>query len=135
MRRKLLPLVLGGALSIAAVVPAAAAPPTAVTGASGLVNVVVQAVVDQIDVDALNNSLNNLLQEGINVDIDDSLNNALQNVLQNARIANGLAVTLENILNDLDVNVEDVTVTVADGGIVINVLGAGGTVADSIVLI
>ena len=133
MRRKILPFILGGALSIAAVVPAAAAPPTGVAAASGLVNVVVQALVDQIDVNVLNDSLNNSLNDVVEVNINDSLNNALQNVLQNARILNGLTVTVENVLNDLNVNVEDVTVTVADGGIVVSVLGAGG-IADTILI-
>ena len=95
MRRKFLPFILGGALSVAAIAPVAAAPPTAVTAANGLVNVVVQAVIDQVDVDVLNDALNNSLNDVIEVNIDDSLNNALQNVLQNARILNGLELTVE----------------------------------------
>lgn len=130
MRRKILPFVLGGALSIAAIAPAAAAPPTGFAGAAGLVNVVVQAILDDVDVDLLNNSLNDLT---ITVDIDDTLNNALQNVLQNARILNGLEVTIENVLNDLVVNLEDIEIEVAEGGIVVNVLSAGGIV-DTITL-
>jgi hypothetical protein len=127
MRRKILPFVLGGALSIAAIAPAAAAPPVGFAGAAGLVNVVVQAVLD--DVSILNNSLNDVVE----VNIDDSLNNALQNVLQNARILNGLEVTIENVLNDLNVNVSDIDIDVASDGIVVNVLGAGG-IADTFVL-
>ena len=134
MRRKmLLPLILGGTLSVAAVAPAAAAPPDAITAANGLVNVVVQAVIDQVDVDVLNNSLNNSLNDVVEVNINDSLNHALQNVLQNARILNGLTVTVENVLNDLNVNVSDIVVTVAEEGIVVNVLGGGG-IADTIVI-
>ena len=133
MRRKILPFILGGALSIAAIAPAAAAPPTAITAANGLVNVVVQALIDQIDVDVLNDSLNNSLNDVVEVNINDSLNNALQNVLQNARILNGLTVTVENVLNDLNVNVSDIDIDVANDGIVITVLGAGG-IADTIVI-
>ena len=127
MRRKFLPFILGGALSIAAIAPAAAAPPVGFAGAAGLVNVVVQAVLD--DVSILNNSLNDVIE----VNINDSLNNALQNVLQNARILNGLEVTIENVLNDLNVNVSDIDIEVADGGIVVTILGAGG-ILDTIVL-
>ena len=129
MRRKLLlPLVLGGALTVAAVAPAAAAPPTAVTTASGLVNVVVQAVLNNVAI--LNNSLNDVVE----VNINDSLNNALQNVLQNARILNGLEVTIENVLNDLNVNVSDIEINVANDGIVVTVLGTGGII-DTITLV
>ena len=73
MRRKLLPLILGGALSIAAVAPAAAQTCTVDRGgAAGLVAAVVQANV--CDVHILNNSLNNLLR---NADIDvNVLNNS-----------------------------------------------------------
>lgn len=128
MRRKILPYILGGALSIAAIGPAAAAPPTAVTAANGLVNVVVQAVLSRVAI--LNNSLNDVVE----VNVNDSLNNALQNVLQNARILNGLEVTVENVLNNLSVNVSDVDISVADDGIVITVLGTGGIV-DTITLV
>ena len=115
MRRRLLPFVLGGALSIAAIAPAMAAPPPTVTFAGGLVNVVVQNV--------LNDSLNDV------VDISDSLNNALQNVLQNARILNGLEVTIQNVLNNLNVNVSDINIEVLENGdIVVTVLGTGGII-------
>ena len=128
MRRKILPFILGGALSVAAVVPAAAAPPQVnVATAGGLVGVVVQAVLNNVDI--LNNSLNDVVE----VNINDSLNNLLQNALQNARILNGLEVTIEDVLNDLNVNVSDIEIEVADGGIVVNVLGAGGIV-DTFVL-
>jgi len=129
MRRKLLlPLILGGALSVAAIGPAAAAPPVAVA-TGGLVNVVVQAVLTNTNI--LTDSLNGGV---VNVDIDDSLNNALQNVLQNARIANGLEITIQDVLNDLNINVSDIEVNVANDGIVVTVLGAGGIV-DTINLI
>lgn len=122
MRRKLLlPLILGGALSVAAVAPAAAVPPATVTFTGGLVNVVIQNV--------LNNSLNDV------IDINDSFNNALQNVLQNARILNNLEVTIQNVLNNLNVTVSDVNITVLENGdIVVVVLGAGGTIIDTITL-
>ena len=124
MRRKLLPFILGGALSVAAVGSVSAAPPTGVVAGTGLVNVVLN------NVDILRNSLNDV----VDVDINDSLNNALQNVLQNARILNGLEVTIENLLNNLNVNVSDIDIDVASDGIVITVLGTGGIV-DTINLI
>ena len=113
MRRKLLPLILGGALSIAAVAPAAAATNCDVDnrgGAAGLIalvqaNVGVGANVCQVDVDILNNSLNNLLR---NADVD-----VLSNILNNSPILN-------DSLNNLTINVEDVA-----NGIQINVLGGG----------
>lgn len=120
MRRRILPLILGGALSVAAVAPAAATHTTGIAH-GGLVNLVVQNV--------LNNSLNDV------IDINDSLNNALQNVLQNARILNNLEVTIQNVLNNLNVTVTDVNIEVLDtGDIQIVVLGAGGTVIDTITL-
>ena len=85
-------------------------------------NVVVQNV--------LNDSLNDV------VDISDSLNNALQNVLQNARILNGLEVRIQDVLNDLSVTVTDVNITVLDNGdIQVVVLGAGGTIIDTITFV
>lgn len=120
MRRKLLPFLLAGALSIAAVAPAAAqtecnlpaAPQRG--GAAGLV-ALVQAVVNanvgvaacDIDVDLLNNSLNNLLQ---NANI-----NALNNILNNSPILNDLTV-----LNDLTITVSGLQINVLSTGITIN---------------
>lgn len=119
MRRKILPLVLGGALSVAAVVPAAAAPNnTSVTNA--LVGVTVQAALENVDI--LNDSINDVVE----VNINDSLNNLLQNALQNADIdvLNGLEVRIENVLNDLNVNVSDINVEILENGNVqISVLG------------
>jgi hypothetical protein len=112
MRRKLLSLILGGALSVIAVMPAAAqtecnlpaAPQRG--GAAGLV-ALVQAVVNanvgvaacDIDVDVLNNSLNNLLR---NADID-----VLNNILNNSPILSNDAidVTVENVANGIQINV------------------------------
>lgn len=128
MRRKILPFILGGALAVASVAPAAATHTTAVAAPGGLVNVVVQAVLNNVNL--LTNSEVNI----ITVDIDDSLNNALQNVLRNARILNNLEVTIENVLNDLDINVEDVTITVLENGdIQVNLL-SGGVLVDQIVI-
>ena len=124
--KKILPFILGGALAVATVGPAAAAPPVGVA-TGGLVNAVVQVVLDNVAI--LNNSANDFIE----VNISDSLNNALQNVLQNARIANGLEVTIQDILNDLNVNVSDIEINVANDGIVITVLGTGGLV-DTITL-
>lgn len=122
--KKILPFILGGALSIAAVAPAAAAPPVGVVTGTGLVNVVLN------NVDILNNAAN----DAIDVNISDSLNNALQNALQNANILNGLTVSIENVLNNLNVNVSDINIEVANEGIVITILGTGGIV-DTITLI
>lgn len=112
MRRRLLPLILGSALAIGAVAPAAAASCDVANrgGAAALValvnaNVGVGAAVCQIDVNILNNSLNNLLQ---NADI-----HVLENILNNSPILN-------DSLNNLTINVEDVA-----NGIQINVLGGG----------
>ena len=107
MRRKLLPLILGGALSIAAVAPAAAADCATtnrggVAGIAALIAANVQAGVNLCEIDILNNSLNNLLQ---NADIDvlnNVLNNSLNNLLQNADI---------NVLN---VDLLSGTITVID---------------------
>ena len=104
MRRKLLPLILGGALSLAAVAPASAQTTCEIDrgGAAGLVAAVVQANV--CDVQILNNSLNNLLQ---NADI-----RVLNNILNN---------------NDVDVTITDVNVL---NGVVVSVTLLGGTVID-----
>ena len=116
MRRKLLPLVLGGALSIAAIAPAAAATCTVPTdnrgGAAALIalvqaNVQAGVGVNVCDVSVLNNSLNNLLQ---NADI-----HVLENILNNSPILN-------DSLNNWDIQV------VALNGTGINILGAGFTI-------
>ena len=90
MRRKILPLVLGGLLSVAAIAPVAAARPETVQlgGAAGLVAAVVQVAADvetgDIVTVTVTDSLNNLLQ---NSDIDvNILRNVLNNALQNADI-------------------------------------------------
>ena len=106
MRRKILSFVLGSTLAIAAVAPAAAAPPDNVQlgGAAGLVAAVVQ-VADTVDIETIsiaNNSLNNLLQ---NADID-VLNNILNNSVNN-----------NDVLNDVNVTVAGTTITVLSGGI------------------
>jgi hypothetical protein len=107
MRRKLLPLILGGMLSVAAVTPAAAQDTVCEIergGAAGLVAAVVQA--NACDIQILNDSLNNLLQ---NADIR----------------------VLNNILNNNDV---DVDLQIAEDGIfilndsVVSVTLLGGTV-------
>lgn len=110
MRRKILPFVLGGALSIAAVAPAAASHQPSAAVANGLIGVVVQNV--------LNNSLNDV------VDINDSLNN----LLQNADILNDLEVRISNVLNNLNVNVSDIEISVDGNSIVVTVLGTGGVI-------
>ena len=92
MRRKILPFILGGALAIGAVAPAAAnnhQPVNQGAVQNALVGLILQAAIRDVDVNILNNALNNILQ---NADID-VLNNSLNNLLQN-------------------VNVEDVEITV-----------------------
>jgi hypothetical protein len=110
MRRKILSLLLGSTLAIAAVAPAAAQTecnlPAAPQGggAAALVSLVQAVVVANvgvaacdIDVDVLNNSLNNLLQ---NADI-----HVLENILNNSPILSGFDITVENVLNGVQVNV------------------------------
>jgi len=109
MRRKILPFLLAGALSIAAVAPAAAHPVTGQcnlpaapqrNGAAGLV-ALVQALVNAnvgvaaCDINVLNNSLNNLLQHA-NI-------NALNNILNNSPFLNGLTITVSNVANGLQI--------------------------------
>lgn len=123
MRRAILSLLMGGALAVAAVAPAAAqtecnlpaAPQRG--GAAGLV-ALVQAVVNanvgvaacDIDVNVLNNSLNNLLQ---NANI-----RALNNILNNSPILSNDAidVTVTEVLNGVQVNVlsSGLNITITD---------------------
>ena len=119
MRRKLLSLIMGGALSIAAIAPAAAADQCETRGGRGgaaaliaLVNANVSGnaiTVCDVDVNVLNRSLNNLLR---NADVD-----VLSNILNNSPILNNslnnLTITVTNVLNG-NLN-----------GININILGAG----------
>ena len=124
MRRKILPFILGGAMSIAAIGPAAASehntPETTMPGPCTVVGdidrggaaalvALVQAVVQlnagvnacNIDVDILNNSLNNLLR---NADVD-----VLNNILNNSPILSNDAIDVNvfenDILNGLQINV------------------------------
>ena len=104
MVRKLLPLILGGALSIAAIAPASAATCDVDNrgGAAALIALVEAQVnagvnVCEVDVDILNNSLNNLLQ---NADI-----HVLENILNNSPILNDLTVTVEDVANGIQINV------------------------------
>ena len=100
MRRKILSLLLGSTLAIAAVAPASAATCTAGgSGAAGLVAAVVNANV--CDVYVLNNSLNNLLR---NADI-----HVLENILNNSPI--------------LSYNDVDISRVVSDNQIAISILG------------
>ena len=117
MRRKILPLILGGVLSIAAAAPAAAAGNTDCDvqnagrgGAAALValvnaNVVANLGVNACDIDVLNNSLNNLLR---NADI-----HVLENILNNSPI-----------LND---SLDDFVISVGPtlNGVQVNILGGG----------
>lgn len=116
MPRKILPFILGGALSIAAIAPAAAAPPTNAGGAAGLIAAVVQVAVNVED------SLND--NEVRIITLEDSLNNALQNAFQNADI-NVLNNAVQNILNNNDVDVTVTDITVVGDDLIITVLGTG----------
>ena len=117
MRRKILPFILGGALSIAAVAPAAAAP-VAVGPFGSLIGVIVQLedVLNDADVDVLN------------IDINNSLNNLLRNALQNADI-DVLTGSLNNILQNADIDVTITDITIVGDSLVVHVLGG-----DTIVL-
>src|SRR5919106_6020073 len=109
MRRSILSLIMGGALAVAAVAPAAAQTECTNVGRGGaaalvaLVNANVSGVgvnACDIDIDVLNNSLNNLLQ---NADI-----HVLENILNHSPILNDslndLTVTV-TALNGLNINV------------------------------
>jgi hypothetical protein len=60
-------------------------------------NVLAGVTACDIDVNVLNNSLNNLLQ---NADI-----HVLENILNNSPILNDLTITVENVLNGVQINV------------------------------
>ncbi|MGH9275424.1 MAG: hypothetical protein ACRDZU_12325 [Acidimicrobiales bacterium] len=123
MRRTLLPLILGGALSIAAIAPAAAAPSAGgLANAQGLIAAAVNAIV-QVE-DTLNDTTVNVL----NIDVSNSLNNLLRNA--NIEV---LKDVLNNSLNNLSVDVTVQDITVVGDSVVITVLGTTG-VADLIVL-
>lgn len=112
MRRKILPFILGGALSIAAVAPAAAdmhgttctvVDESTGGGAAALASLIgiaadvsVGANVCDVTVEVLNNSLNNLLRNA-NIEV---LNNSLNNLLRNADIIDDV-----NVLNDSQIQV------------------------------
>jgi len=117
MRRKILPFILGGALSVAALGPVAAAP-VAVGPFGSLIGVIVQLE------DVLNDANVNVL----NINISDSLNNVLQNAFQNANIE-VLTNSLNNILQNADIDVEISRITIVGDSIVVNLLGG-----DTIVL-
>lgn len=99
MRRKILPFILGGAMAVATVAPAAAAHTDQLNvqrgGAAGLIAAVVQVAANAETGDILtvtvNDSLNNLLQ---NADIDV---NILRNVLNNALRDADIDVTITDI--------------------------------------
>jgi hypothetical protein len=104
MRRKLLPLILGGALSIAAVATAAASHTACHVdnrgGAAALVALVqaqVNAGVVVCDVNVLNNSLNNLLR---NADI-----HVIENILNNSPFLNDWTITITDTLNGIQINI------------------------------
>lgn len=110
MKRRLLPFILGGALSVAAVAPAAAQP-SINAPVGGLVTVVAQ----------LENVLNNNEVEILEIDISNSLNNLLQNAFQNADI-DVLTNSLNNLLRNADIDVTVQDITVIGDSIVITVL-------------
>ena len=96
MKRRLLPFMLAGALSMAAVGNVGAATCEINRGgAAGLVAAVVQAQV--CDVQILNDSLNNLLQ---NADI-----HVLENILNNSPILSYNDITLTRVISDNNIQV------------------------------
>ncbi|MCA1560798.1 MAG: hypothetical protein LC804_11195 [Acidobacteria bacterium] len=114
MRRRIAPFILAGALSIAAVAPAAAAP-TIVGPIGGLVTVVAQLE------NVLNDVANNNQVDVLRVTISDSLNNLLQNAFQHADI-DVLTNAVQNNLNNLDVDIDISDITVVGDSIVITLL-------------
>ena len=112
MRRKILPFILGGALAIGAVAPAAANNHQTVNQDAvqrALVGVIVQAAVRDVEIVTLRDSLNNLLRDAdIDVNLlNDSLNNILQNV--DVDISNITVIGDDLVLN----------VAILSGGIVV----------------
>jgi hypothetical protein len=109
MKRTLLPFMLAGALSIAAVTPVAAQTECDIdrSGAGGLVAAFVALQACGNDVDILNNSLNNLLR---NADI-----RALNNILNN---------------NDVEITITDVDI-LSPTQVQVNVLGGGVIIFDT----
>jgi hypothetical protein len=103
MRRKFLPLILGGALAIAAVAPAAASNHQTVNQDAvqrALVGLIVQAAVRDVELVTLRDSLNNLLRDA---DIDvNLLNESLNNILQNVNVSDN---TITVIGDDLQLTV------------------------------
>ena len=112
MKKRLLPFVLAGALTVAFAAPAAAQTNNCDIdipqkgGAAALAALVAAAVNAQVgvgicnvDVDLLNNSLNNILR---NADID-VLNNSLNNILRNADIIDDVTVTVSGNVISVDV--------------------------------
>jgi hypothetical protein len=121
--KRILPFVLAAGLSLAAVAPVGAQPPGGnFAGAVGLVNVIVQAVVQNVNI------LNDSDVDVITVDV----NNSLNNLLRNADI-DVLTNFLNDSLNDLNIEVTITDITVVGGSIIVTVLGATG-VTDTIVL-
>ena len=115
MRRKLLPLILGGALSIAAVAPAVAhTPALGHPTLAGLVNVLVVIANNNVEI------LNDSRVQVITVEINDSFNNILRNA--DIDILNNF---LNNSLNDLTVTITDIQVVRGD---VIITLLSGDTI-------
>jgi hypothetical protein len=111
MRRRILPFILGGAMAVATVAPAAAAP-VQLGGAAGLVAAVVQVAVETDDINIANDSLNNLLR---NADID-----VLNNILNNS-------VNQNDILSNIDIEIVDV---LNDNTVIVNVLSSGVSVGE-----
>ena len=105
MKRRLLPFILGGALSVAAVAPAAAASINSPVG--GLVNAIVQFEDSNVANVTITRSLNRLLQNAFQHADIDVLTNAVQNNLNNL---------------DVDVTVQDIEV-LENGNIQITLLG------------
>jgi len=120
--RRLLPLVLAGGLLAGAAAPAAAAPNNRAIQ-TALVGVLAQVALDDVNVNILNNNTGN---EVITVDINDSLNNLLRNADIDVDIdVAALNVILNNvqIIDDVNIDIQDVTVVGDSLVVVLNVLG------------
>ena len=111
MRRKILPFILGGALAVASVAPAAAAGHQTVNQDAvqrALIGVIVQAAARDV----------------IEVELNDSLNNLLRGADINVNVLN---ISLSRVLQNVDVDVSNITVVGDD--LILNVaILSGGTV-------
>jgi hypothetical protein len=138
IKKRIASLALAGSLFGISALGVAAAPPKQAGGAAGVVAAVVQAI-DTVDVN------NGVINVDV-VDINNSFNNltALNNVLNNSPILSGndvdvtvidgdVIVTLNNVLNDAQVNV--LNLAIANGLDVSNVVAVVELLSGDFILI